>query len=184
MIFTTTPLDGAYVIDIEPHTDERGFFARAWCQKEFTDRGLNPSLVQCNISFNERRGTLRGMHLQTEPFTETKLVRCTQGTIWDAIVDLRLESPTYRKHFAVELSAHNRRMLYVPANFAHGFITLEDDTEIFYQMGEFYAPTHAVGYRYDDPAFGIQWPVPVAVISERDRTYPDFCGPNGKRPGA
>ena len=178
MLFTPSPLSGAYIIGLEPHTDERGFFARAWCQKEFSDRGLNPLLVQCNISFNERRGTLRGMHLQTEPFAETKLVRCTRGAIWDAIVDLRTESPTYLKHFAVELSAQNRQMLYVPENFAHGFITLEDETEIFYQMSELYAPDHAVGYRFDDPAFGIQWPVPVTVISERDRTYPDYCETN------
>jgi dTDP-4-dehydrorhamnose 3,5-epimerase len=174
MLFTPIPLDGADIVDLDPHTDERGFFARSWCQKEFAEHGLQVLLVQCNISYNRYQGTLRGMHLQTEPFAEAKLVRCTRGAIWDAIVDMRPASPTYLKHYAVELNAHNHRMLYVPEGFAHGFVTLENDTEIFYQMSEFYAPDHAVGYRYDDTAFGIQWPVAIAVISERDRSYPDY----------
>ena len=174
MLFKPTPLNGAYIIDLEPQTDERGFFARSWCQREFVAHGLNDRLVQCNISFNHHQGTLRGMHLQTNPMAEAKLVRCTQGAIWDAIVDLRPGSATYLEHVAVELTARNRRMLYIPEGFGHGFITLEDNTEILYQMSEFYSPDHAVGYRYNDPAFNIDWPIAVAVISERDRNYPDF----------
>ena len=174
MLFKPTPLNGAYIIDLEPHTDERGFFSRAWCRNEFEAHGLNGCLVQCNLSFNRRRGTLRGMHYQAAPYEESKLVRCTHGAIYDVIVDLRKDSPTYRRYYGVTLTDANRKALYVPEGFAHGFLTLEDDTEIFYQMSEFYAPDYGRGYRWNDPAFNIQWPDEVTVISERDRTYPDF----------
>lgn len=174
MIFEETELAGAFIIRPQPIEDERGFFARTFCVREFEAHGLEPRLVQCNISFNRRRGTLRGMHLQRAPHEEAKLVRCTAGGIHDVIVDLRPGSPTRLRHTAVDLTAANRTMLYVPGGFAHGFITLEDDTEVFYQMSEFYAPEAAAGFRWNDPAFGIEWPVEVTVISERDRTYPDF----------
>jgi dTDP-4-dehydrorhamnose 3,5-epimerase len=174
LLFTETSLNGAFVIEPEPHTDDRGFFARTWCQQEFEEQGLNPRLVQCNISFNHKKGTLRGMHYQTAPYEEAKLVRCTMGAIRDVIVDLRADSPTFAKHISVELSARNRKMLYVPENFAHGFITLEDNTEVFYQMSEFYSEGSAQGFRWDDPMFGILLPLDADVISERDRNYPDF----------
>lgn len=176
MNFRETELPGAYVINLEPHSDQRGFFARAWCQREFELRGLSTQLVQCNISFNAQRGTLRGMHYQAPPYEEAKLVRCTRGSIHDVIIDLRTDSPTYKKHFGVELSSVNRTMLYVPEGFAHGFLTLEDNTEVFYQMSEFYAPGAARGVRWNDSAFGIDWPMPVRHIKERDNTYPDFTG--------
>ena len=174
MIFTETKLAGAFVIELERHEDERGFFARSFCQREFETRDLNPNVTQCNISFNKRKGTLRGMHFQTAPFAETKLVRCTTGSIFDVIVDLRPASRTFKKHFAVELSAANRRMLYIPEEFAHGFQTLEDNTEVFYQMSQVYSAEHARGVRWNDPAFGIQWPDDERIMNERDRTYPDF----------
>ena len=174
MIFTETKLKGAFVIDIERLTDDRGFFARSFCEKEFKDHGLNPRVVQCNISFNERKGTLRGMHYQIKPFEEAKLVRCTRGAIYDVIVDLRPDSPTFKQHFGLLLTAHNRLLLYVPAGFAHGFITIEDDTEVFYQMSEFYSPEHARGVRWNDPAFGLEWPLEPTLISEKDRLYTDF----------
>ena len=174
MIFEETRLGGAFIIDAEPHKDDRGFFARTWCQQEFERHGLNPRLVQCNISFNLKKGTLRGMHYQEAPCEEAKLVRCTMGSICDVIVDLRPDSPTFRKHATVTLSAENRRMLYIPEKFAHGFITLEDNTEVFYQMSEFYSQESARGIRWNDPLFGIRLPLEVAVISERDRDYPDF----------
>jgi len=163
------------VIEVERLTDERGFFARAWCQREFAEHGLNPRLVQCNISYNPRRGTLRGMHYQAVPHSEAKLVRCTRGAIYDVIVDLRSDSPSYLRHFGVDLTAEGREMLYVPEGVAHGFLTLEDETEVFYQMSEFYAPEAARGVRWNDPAFGIRWPIEVAVISPRDAAYPDFA---------
>jgi dTDP-4-dehydrorhamnose 3,5-epimerase len=172
--FVPTALAGAYIVDPEPESDSRGFFARAWCQREFGERGLNPRLVQCNISYNLKKGTWRGMHYQEAPHEEAKLVRCTMGSICDVIVDLRPDSPTFKKHLAVTLSAENRKMLYIPEKFAHGFLTLEDDTEIFYQMSEFYAPQSARGFRWNDPNFAIRLPLEVAVISERDRSYPDF----------
>jgi dTDP-4-dehydrorhamnose 3,5-epimerase len=175
--FAPTPLAGAYVVDPEPQNDNRGFFARTWCQKEFAEHGLNPRLVQCNISFNVRKGTWRGLHYQAAPHEEAKLVKCTAGAICDVIVDLRPDSPTFKKHVAVTLSASNRKMLYVPEKFAHGFLTLEDDTEVFYQMSEFYSPDSARGYRWNDPSFGIRLPLEVTVISERDRNYPDFRAP-------
>lgn len=174
MIFKKTGLVGAYVVELEKHEDERGFFARSWCQREFEAQGLNSRLVQCNISFNARRGTLRGMHYQVAPFEEAKLVRCTMGAILDVIVDLRPDSQSHGRHIGVELNARNRRMLYVPEGFAHGFLTLEDESEVFYQMSEFYAPDHARGFRWNDPRFGISWPAEIEVISDRDRTYPDF----------
>ncbi|PYM94888.1 MAG: dTDP-4-dehydrorhamnose 3,5-epimerase [Candidatus Rokuibacteriota bacterium] len=176
MIFTETPLKGAFVIEPEPLADARGFFARTWCQREAEQHGLNPRLVQCSVSFNRRRGTLRGLHYQAAPHEEAKLVRCTAGALHDVIVDLRRDSPTFRGHFAAGLSAKNRRMLYVPEGFAHGFQTLEDGTEIFYQMSEFYSPESARGVRWDDPAFGIVWPDADRIINDRDRAYPDFAG--------
>ena len=174
MIFTKTPLKGAYVIDPERHTDERGFFARTWCQQEFEAHGLNPVLVQCNISYNYRKGTLRGMHYQVAPHAEEKLVRCTAGAIYDVIVDLRADSHTFKHWFAMELSFENRRMLYLPAGLAHGFLTLTDGAEVFYQMSEFYMSECARGIRWNDPTFGIRWPHEVTMISEQDRIYPDF----------
>jgi dTDP-4-dehydrorhamnose 3,5-epimerase len=174
--FVPTSLAGAFIVDLEPQSDERGFFARAWCQREFEKRGLNPRVAQCNISHNLRKGTWRGMHYQAAPHEEAKLVRCTKGSICDVIVDLRPDSPSFKKYLAVTLSAENRKMLYIPEKFAHGFLTLEDDTEVFYQMSEFYAPESARGFRWNDPSFGIRLPLEVAVISERDRGYPDFRG--------
>ena len=174
MIFVPTTLAGAHIISPEPRNDNRGFFARTWCQKEFKANGLNPNLVQCNISFNRRKGTWRGMHYQEAPRQEAKLIRCTTGAIYDVIVDLRPDSPTFKQHLIVMLSAQNRKMLYVPENFAHGFITAEDDTEVFYQMSEFYTPECARGFRYNDPFFNIRLPLEVVMISERDRDYPNF----------
>lgn len=174
MIFTETPLKGAYVIDPERREDERGFFARTWCRREFEARGLDPGLAQCNISFNRKRGTLRGMHYQIAPRAEAKVVRCTAGTVYDVIVDLRADSSTFKQWFAVELSFDNRRMLYIPGGMAHGFLTLTDGAEVFYQMSESYAPEYARGVRWNDPAFGVRWPQEVTMISERDRLYPDF----------
>jgi dTDP-4-dehydrorhamnose 3,5-epimerase len=174
MIFIETKLKGAYLIEPEKLEDERGFFARSYCLKEFEKHGLNPRIAQCNISSNTNKGTLRGMHYQLSPHEEAKLVRCTMGSIYDVIVDLRQGSPTYKKYFGVTLGSENRKMLYISEGFAHGFITLEDNTEVFYQMSEFYAPDSARGFRWNDPVFGIQWPRDVAVISERDRNYPDF----------
>lgn len=155
--------------------DERGFFARTFCRQEFEAHGLNPEVVQCNVSFNERKGTLRGMHYQAAPFAEAKLVRCTSGSIYDVIIDLRPTSATFKKHFAVELSAENGRVLYIPEDFAHGFQTLQNDTEVFYQMAQRYSAEHARGVRWNDPAFGIEWPEGERIIIERDQNYPDFA---------
>jgi dTDP-4-dehydrorhamnose 3,5-epimerase len=174
VIFTEMKLGGAFIVELEKHKDERGFFARSWCQKEFKERGLNPRLVQCNISYNYKAGTLRGMHYQAKPFEEAKLVRCTKGSVYDVIVDLCQDSPTFKQYFGIVLTADDRKMLYVPEGFAHGFLTLEDDSEVFYQMSEFYVPDHARGFRWNDPAFGIDWPSGVQVISDRDRSYADF----------
>jgi dTDP-4-dehydrorhamnose 3,5-epimerase len=175
MIFRETELSGVFVIDLEPREDERGFFARAWCQKEFEANGLSSRLVQCNLSFNHRKGTLRGLHYQEEPFAEVKLVRCTRGAIYDVIVDLRRNSATYRQWIGVELSADNRRMLYVPEGFAHGYQTLEDETETFYQVSEFYSPGAERGVRWNDPAFHISWPdVETRIMSDKDASWPDF----------
>ncbi len=177
MIFTETPLRGAYRVDLKRLEDERGFFARSWCQREFIELGLDPCVVQCNISFNKHKGTLRGMHFQVPPFAEAKLVRCTRGAIDDVIVDLRSDSPTYLEWISVELTADNRSALYIPKGFAHGFQTLADDSEIFYQMSEFYAPEAARGFRWNDPAFGISWNLPISVISEKDAILPEY-GPS------
>jgi dTDP-4-dehydrorhamnose 3,5-epimerase len=174
MTFHPTKLPGVCEIRIQPLTDERGFFARSWCRREFENRGLNPALAQCNISFNTCTGTLRGMHYQAPPYAEAKIVRCTHGAIYDVVVDLRRDSPTFKAWIGVALSARERNMLYVPEGCAHGFLTLEDRSEVFYQMSEFYHPEAARGVRWDDPAFQIAWPAAPQVISERDRTYPDF----------
>lgn len=173
MKFVSIPLEKAYVIELDKMVDERGFFARSWCPQEFTSHGLNPKLAECSISFSARRGTLRGMHYQDEPFAETKLVRCCSGAIYDVALDLRTASPTYCKWFAVELTAANRKMLYVPEGFAHGFQTLADDTEVFYQISENYRPECDRGVRWDDPEFGIEWPIRHPIISQRDRTFAD-----------
>jgi dTDP-4-dehydrorhamnose 3,5-epimerase len=175
MIFSETELKGAYVIDLAPFEDERGFFAYSFQKEEFAKRGLASEFVECYISFNRRAGTLRGLHYQTAPHGQAKLVRCTRGTIFDVGVDLRPNSPTFLRWVGLELSAANRRMLYLPADFAHGFQTLEDDTEVVYQSSNGYAPQAYSGARWDDPAFGIKWPhVGVRIMTERDRTYPDF----------
>ena len=174
MVFQNTGLSGAFLIELERIHDERGFFARSWCTREFAEHGLNGHLVQCNVSRNRARGTLRGMHYQAPPHEEAKLVRCTMGAIYDVIVDLRPASGTYMRSFGAELSADNHHALYVPEGFAHGFLTLTDESEVFYQMSEFYTPEAARGLRWNDPQLAIDWPGPVVVISERDRTYPDF----------
>src|SRR3954467_10293470 len=171
MIFTETKLKGAYIIDIKRLEDSRGFFARAFCQHEFADHGLKPVIAQGNIAFNKSKGTLRGMHFQYPPAAETKLVRATRGAIVDIIVDLRPESPTYLEHVSVELSADNHRALYVPERFAHGYQVLADDTETTYQVGEFYAPEVEGGLRYDDPRLGLEWPLPVGEMSEKDTNW-------------
>lgn len=176
MIFTETRLAGSYIIELQLVEDSRGFFARTWCQREFEARGLNPRLAQCNTSSNNKKGTLRGMHYQAAPHQEAKLVRCTMGAIYDVIVDLRSDSPTFRQWVAVELTAVNRCMLYIPEGLAHGFQTLEDNTEVFYQMAEFYHPESACGVRWDDPALGIEWPeANECIVSTRDKAYPDFA---------
>jgi len=174
MKFEETKLPGVFEIQIEPKADDRGFFARSWCRKEFEAHGLDARTAQCNISFNRRKGTLRGVHYQVPPYSEAKVVRCTHGSIYDVIVDLRPHSPTFKQWTAIVLTAEKRNMAYVPENCAHGFLTLEDETEVFYLMSEFYDAASARGVRFDDPAFGIAWPATVEVISERDRTYPDF----------
>lgn len=172
MKFTQTKLKGSFIITPEYIEDERGFFARTFCRREFEDHGLNPDLVQCNISFNHKKGTLRGMHYQIPPHAEAKLVRCTAGAIFDVIIDLRSESPTFKQWFAVELSASNRQLLYIPEGYAHGFQTLSDNTEVAYQHSVFYSPNDARGLKFDDPVLGIVWPLPVSVISSRDQSYP------------
>jgi dTDP-4-dehydrorhamnose 3,5-epimerase len=174
MIFKETKLKGAYVIEINPLEDERGFFARSFCAKEFKEHGLNQNIAQCNISYNGKKGTLRGMHYQAAPHEEAKLVRCTMGAIYDVIIDLRPDSSTFKKWIGVELTKENRRMLYVPEGFAHGFQTLEDHTEVLYQMSEFHHPEWARGVRWNDPTFGIFWPVNVEIISIGDQQYLDF----------
>ena len=174
MIFTETRLAGAFTIDVEPHEDERGFFARVWDGEEFAQHGLDTRVVQSSIAYNRAAGTLRGLHFQALPFAETKLVRCTRGAIWDVVVDLRPGSPTFLEWVAVELSAENRRTLYVPEQFAHGYQTLEDGSEVWYQMSAPYAPQAARGLRWDDPKLGIDWPpAERRVISERDLAWPD-----------
>jgi dTDP-4-dehydrorhamnose 3,5-epimerase len=174
MIFSETDLFGAFLIEPELLADARGFFARVWCRREFTDNALATEFVQSSISFSRARGTLRGMHFQRAPHEEDKLIRCTRGGIHDVIVDLRPDSPTFLRHVEATLTADNRMMLYVPKGFAHGFLTLEDSTEVTYSMSEYHQPEYAGGVRWDDPALGIEWPNEVRVISERDRAYPDF----------
>ncbi len=171
MIFTETKLKGAFLIKPELHEDERGFFARTWCAREFEAHGLNPKLVQCSISFNKTKGTLRGMHYQAPPFEEAKLVRCTRGAIYDVIIDLRRDSKTLKQWVAAELSADNHLMFYIPEGMAHGFQTLYDNTEVFYQISEFYHPDSLGGVRWDDPAFSIEWPIEQKKISPRDASW-------------
>ena len=175
VIFKPAELPGAYVIEPERHEDVRGYFARTFCEKDFSGRGLETRIAQCSVSFSHKKGTLRGMHYQLSPFEEVKLVRCDRGAIYDVIIDLRRESPTFKKYFAVHLDAQNGKMLYVPAGFAHGFQTLEDNTEVFYQMSQVYSAEHARGVRWNDPAFGIRWPEDQRTILERDQNYPDFA---------
>lgn len=174
MIFTETALPGAFVIDPEPSEDARGLFARTWCERELKAHGLDTRFAQCSTSFNKRKGTLRGLHYQVPPAAETKIVRCTRGALYDVIVDLRPDSPTFLGHVGVVLTADNRKMLYIPIGCAHGFQTLEDETEIFYQISEFWVPEHARGVRWDDPLFGIAWPDDQRTIIERDQRFPDF----------
>ncbi|MBO6575322.1 MAG: dTDP-4-dehydrorhamnose 3,5-epimerase [Rhodothermales bacterium] len=174
MKFTETRLKGAFIIDLEPHRDERGFFARGFCQKEMQAHGVEPLIAQANFSYNKARGTLRGMHFQDARAPESKLVRCVRGSLLDTIIDLRPESPTFLQHVSVELTGDNSRALFVPPRFAHGFLTLEDETVATYQVGEFYTPGVEGGLRYDDPALGLSWPVPVEVISEKDTQWAGF----------
>jgi len=175
MKFTETKLKGAFIIEIELIKDERGFFARTWCKKEFSEYGLNPNLAQCNISFNKKKGTIRGMHYQDDPYQEAKLVRCTRGSIFDVIIDIRPDSNTFQKWISVELTSTNQKMLYIPEGFAHGFQTLEDNTEVFYQMSEYYHPECARGIRWDDPKLGITWPdVEHRIISGNDLNLQTF----------
>ena len=174
MIFKSVNLSGAFVIEPERHEDSRGHFARTFCVEEFRKHGLDTRVEQCSVSFNRKKGTLRGMHYQTAPFEEAKLVRCNRGGIYDVIIDLRRDSASFKQHFAIELDEHNGKMLYIPQGFAHGFQTLKDETEVHYQMSVAFSPDHARGVRWDDPMFGISWPQDERIIIERDRNYPDF----------
>jgi dTDP-4-dehydrorhamnose 3,5-epimerase len=174
VLFRETKLPGAFVIELQKHEDERGFFARSWCRREVEAHGLDPRTAQCNVSFNKVKGTLRGMHYQVPPCAEAKLVRCTRGAIYDVIIDLRRESATYKQHVSEVLSSNNYKALFIPEGFAHGFQTLEDNSEVIYQMSAFYSPEHQRGLRYNDPAFRINWPIDATVISDRDRNYEDF----------
>lgn len=171
MKFVPTRLPGAFIIEPEPIEDERGFFARTFCRDEFAAHGMNPSLVQCSISFNTKKGTLRGMHYQKQPHQEAKLVRCTRGAIYDVIVDVRADSPMYKRWFGVELIAHGHKALYVPEGFAHGFLTMEDESEVLYQMSEAFHPECAAGVRWNDASVGIKWPVSPQIISDKDLSY-------------
>ena len=179
MIFTESPLSGAYVVDMERLPDERGFFARSYCADEFSARGLGPELRQCSVSYNARKGTLRGMHYQDAPHEEHKLVRCTAGAVFDVIVDIRAASPTYRRWYGAELTQDNRRSLFIPPGFAHGFLSLTDDSEVYYMISVAHAPKFSRGVRWNDPAFAIEWPSAPAVISERDAAYPLLNVPGG-----
>lgn len=174
MIFIETKLRGAFLIKLEKLEDERGFFARTWCERELSEHGLNSRLVECSVSYNRKRGTLRGMHYQVYPNEEVKIVHCVRGAIYDVIIDLRRDSPTYTQWFSVALNVENRLMLYVPEKFAHGFQTIEDNTDVFYQISEFYAPDQARSVRWNDPRFQIRWPDNNPTLSERDRLVPDF----------
>lgn len=179
MIFTPARLDGVWLVDLDPHEDDRGTFARTWCRREFDEHGLPTELVQCSLSRTRRRGTIRGLHWQAPPHAEDKLVRCSRGTVWDVAVDLRPDSDTYLEHVAVELSEDNGRALLVPKGFAHGFQTLTDDAEVLYKMSEYYEPEAGRGARWDDPAFGIDWPVDDPILHPRDASYPDFEDEHG-----
>jgi dTDP-4-dehydrorhamnose 3,5-epimerase len=172
MKFTQTPLNGAWIIDPEPHGDERGYFARVFCRKEFEAHGIEADVVQSNVSYSQHAGTLRGMHFQKAPAEETKLVRCLRGALLDVIIDIRPDSPTLGQYFSVELTTENKRMLFVPRGFAHGFQTLSDDTEMLYMVSEYYTPEAEGGHRYNDPAFGIKWPLPVSTVSDKDASWP------------
>lgn len=174
MIFSETKLKGAFTLELKKIEDERGFFARSYCQKEMEAHGLTAQVVQANVSFNPKKGTLRGMHYQVAPHEESKLVRCTRGAIFDVIIDLRPDSPTYKQWFGVELTANNYKMMFVPEGFAHGYLTLENHTEVTYQVSQFYAPGAEQGIRWDDPAFNIQWSIEPELISEKDKAHPDF----------
>ena len=174
MIFQETRLKGACIIELERIEDERGFFARSWCRKELSEHNINALIVQCDISYNSEKGTLRGMHYQTAPYEEAKVVSCIRGSIYDVIIDLRRDSATYCQWIAVELSSDNYRMLYIPEGFAHGFQTLRDDTVVYYQMSEFYHPESARGVRWNDLAFKIKWPISNSIVSIRDSQFPDF----------
>jgi dTDP-4-dehydrorhamnose 3,5-epimerase len=176
MIFKETPLSGAYLVEVEKHIDSRGFFARTWCEQEFSDHGMTARVAQCNLAFNEKRHTVRGMHFQRHPHTEAKLVRCTRGRVLDVVVDLRKSSPSYKAWFGVELSDQNRRALYVPEGLAHGYMTLCDNTEILYQVSAPYHPESESGVRWNDKAFGIVWPCAHPVISKKDAAFPDYGG--------
>jgi dTDP-4-dehydrorhamnose 3,5-epimerase len=172
MIFTQAPLRGAYLVDVEPWSDERGFFARSYCADEFADAGLGEVMRQCSISHNERKGTLRGLHYQSAPHEEHKLVRCTAGAVFDVIVDIRAASPTFRQWYGVELTADNHRSLFIPPGFAHGFVTLTDHAEMYYMISVAHAPQAGQGFRWNDPAFAIEWPTSPTVLSARDAAYP------------
>ncbi len=174
MLFLPTGLPGAFIVELEPRSDARGFFARQFCENEFEEQGLIGRVAQCNVSWNKRAGTLRGMHYQLEPYAETKLVRCTRGGLYDVMIDLRPDSPTYCEWFGVELTAHNRKMVYVPRGFAHGYQALEPDTEALYMASEFYTPTHERAVRWNDPAFNIRWPLADPILSDKDRSHPDY----------
>ena len=175
MIFRQLELPGVYVLEPQKKADSRGFFARTYCRQELEDHGLDPTVVQCNVSVNQRKGTVRGMHWQAAPHEEIKLVRCTGGAMYDVVLDLRPDSPTFKKHVGVELTRENRFALYIPAGCAHGFQTLEDETEVFYQMSEFYYPESARGVRWNDPSFDISWPLPISIIADKDLAFADFA---------
>ncbi len=175
MVFKETRLKGAFIIELEKIVDGRGFFSRVWCQKEFQAHGLNPNVVQCNLSFNTSKGTLRGMHYQIAPHEEAKIVRCIRGKVYDVIIDLRPKSPTYLQWIGVELSSENRKMLYVPENFAHGYLTLDDNAELFYQVSHFYSPESESGIRWNDRTVNIKWPQTNGlIITDKDKNWPDF----------
>jgi len=174
MIFTNTKLNDVVIIEIEKHQDERGFFARTWDEKKFREKGLNSEIVQCSISFNLKKGTLRGMHFQKNPYEETKIVSCIKGSIFDVIIDLRSNSDTYKKWFGIELNSNEHKSIFIPEGFAHGFQSLENETEVFYQISEFYKPSHSGGIRWNDPVFGIRWPLSNPIISKKDLVWNDF----------
>jgi dTDP-4-dehydrorhamnose 3,5-epimerase len=178
MKFTETKLKGAFLIDFEKREDNRGFFARAFCQKEFADHGLETEIRQANSSYNFKKGTLRGMHRQVDPYQEVKIIRCTRGAIWDCIIDLRKNSPTYKQWIGAELTQDNHRTLYVPKDFGHGYLTLTDHAEVIYLVTQMYVPNAESGLRWDDPAFGIKWPgqIDLSLMTEKDRTWPDYKG--------